>query len=229
MNKKEEEFLEFLEFLKKEYSKSLTELSKTNKENFIDDNTLMISGDDLAEKYKPDKGFTWSSVDAIYFTTRNDKLTLYFFEFKKIYPEAEEMFYPERMLKKHLKKQESCEHKEELEKLPKLTGKIKNSLKIKPLGSLIILYTAYKEYCKHSTKHSKEYSNHSREVISSITKKYCVVLDEKSQNMVHIREKRKFNSYELDFKKKLSPYPFCKTESFVKTQFSNLLEKIKEN
>jgi len=64
-----------------EYKKPVTELSKTDENDFIISDTLMIDWDEISKLHEGDD---LSSVDAIYCYIENNTLTLYFFEFKNL-------------------------------------------------------------------------------------------------------------------------------------------------
>ncbi len=64
-----------------EFKKPVTVLSKTDANDFIINDTLMLDWDEISKLHDGDD---MSSVDAIYCYRKNNTLTLYFFEFKNL-------------------------------------------------------------------------------------------------------------------------------------------------
>lgn len=76
-----EKIIECLDDKLDNYKKSVTELSKTDENTFIINDTLMFDWDEISKSYGINES---SSVDAIHYSFKNNELTLYFFEFKKL-------------------------------------------------------------------------------------------------------------------------------------------------
>ena len=124
-----------------EYKKPVTILSKTDKNEFIIDDTLMFDWDEISKLFEGDDS---SSVDAIYCYAENNELTLYLFEFKN-HDLHDPFFDAKKQLNNiitNLEQSETCSgYSDELKDIRKnLTSKKIISIKTKPLESLIILH-----------------------------------------------------------------------------------------
>ena len=129
------------------YKQPVTELAKTDDGNdFIINETIMFDWDGISKFY--DCNDT-SSVDAIYCSFKNNELTLYFFEFKKLDLYAE-YFDAKKGLESYLAEiDEDTECKKYTRQIRKFKKKLISkkviSLKTKPIESLILLHNILSE------------------------------------------------------------------------------------
>ena len=78
------ELIEVFDELYEKYKNSITNISKTENNNFIISDINLIDFDDVAKDYATKSNMPeLSSVDAIDYKIVNNKLILYFYEFKK--------------------------------------------------------------------------------------------------------------------------------------------------
>lgn len=226
MKENEKNVLKFLKDLNRDYSDSITNISKTGENNnFVENEKTMISLDDVAKDFsKENFNEELSSVDGLYHKIKEDRLILYFFEFKKMDFIADNLLAKEK-LKEIIEKIENCSLNEdceydyinELKKIKKnIYNKLPIQLKIKPLESLIILHNLYE---KEDGKH---------EDIVNIEKHYYIVSQTPNEHSPYTKNKsktrRKGKSKEIfDFLNKLYPFPFKQTKSIPEKSFLEII------
>lgn len=207
---------ECLEETLKEYKKPVTQLSKTSEKNdYITNETHMFDWDNISKEYD---SIEYSSVDAIYCSLKGDKLILYFFEFKK-HSLYDEYFDAKKQLSKCIEEMEldgSCSrYIEQLKDIKKgLYSKKINSLKMKPLESLILLYKILDD------------NGIKPEDLINIEKEYYIVSEtpipgNKSNFHRKGRSKEIFSFIDI-----IKPYPFINVEPINKTTFVSLINNL---
>lgn len=226
MKENEIKFLNFLKELEVNYTDSVTNISKTGEDNnFIESEKEMISFDEVAKDFAKDNFIEeYNSVDGLYYKIKEDRIIIYFFEFKKV-DFLEENLLPRKRLNNIIKNienrplNENCEYEylDELKKIKKeIYDRILVQLKMKPIESLFILYNLYSN---DSGKH---------EDIINIEKHYYVVSETPTEYGPFTKNKsknrRKGRSKEIfDFLFKLQPFPFKQTKSINEKSFIEII------
>lgn len=199
------------------YKQTVAELSKTDKNTFIINDTLMFDWDDVSKSYDNDS----SSVDAIHYSFKNNELTLYFFEFKNL-DLYDDFFDAKRGLENYLTEiDEDMNCKKYTKQIRKFKKKLISkkiiSLKTKPIESLILLHDILHE------------SGIPHEEIVTIRKEYYIVSNTKikgNKSNFH----RKGRSKELfGFINQISPFPFVIIEPIDENSFVSLVERLEKN
>lgn len=213
INTNEVKYKNFLDQLKKKYGQTVTEISKTSADStFIEDDTIMISGDDLNNNYKE---LSYASVDGIDYKVIDDRLHVYFFEFKKI-DLYDKNFFPKDKLNNYLNEMEKDPKNEKHVKMIRnikkgLSDKKISSLKIKPLETLITLQNLYDGPMETLTSIKKHYYFVSKTPLGNFFKnKNNYVVGKKYNNL-------------FEFKYKLQPYPFFKAEPMNEGKFLDFI------
>jgi predicted metal-binding transcription factor (methanogenesis marker protein 9) len=201
------------------YKQPVTELSKTDEGNdFIINDTIMLDWDEVSKFYDGDDS---SSVDAVYCSFKNNELTLYFFEFKKL-DLYDEHFDAKKGLENYLLKidedGECSKYTKQIRKLKKkLISKKVVSLKTKPIESLILLHKVLHEL------------GISPEEIISIKKEYYIV----SKTEMKVNRSNFYNSGRsgelFGFINRIKPFPFVNVEPINEEIFIELIEDLKRN
>lgn len=199
----------------KEYKKPVTELSKTDENYFIKDETLMFDWDAISELNDGDES---SSVDAVYCSFENNELILYFFEFKNI-NFYDTFFDAKKQLEDVISDLEKCVfccgYPHKIKKIKrKLVSKRLISLKTKPLESLILL----NEILQSEGIKPEELVN--------IKKEYYIV----SKTPINTNKSnyhRKGRTGEIfGFIDKIKPFPFIKVEPITEETFISLINNL---
>lgn len=155
------EIIECVEDKLSDYKQSVTKLSKTDENEFIVDDTEMFDWDRVSEIYGKNNP---QSVDAIYFSLKNNVLTVYLFEFKNI-SLYDKFFDAKKQLEDCINNLERCDfcsnYTGQIRKIKKnLVSKKVISLKTKPLESLILLHNIFNDFgisSEEIVKFRKEY------------------------------------------------------------------------
>lgn len=206
-------------YLLQKYGKSVKELSNTEfGNNLLDYDFEMISLDDVAEDFlKFDKEFTekFSSADALYILEKEDKIQLFFFEFKKInYSNIEDRQMSKFHLNKCIEQMENCTNGCELyEDIKKHAEKLVDishvSLRSKPSDSISLFYNIMKNYFEN--KDSGDAEEKYIEKLFNMEKFFFLVSPTQAQYISF--KKNKSNRYNniigpLSFLKRFEPYHF---------------------
>ena len=140
------------------YSKSIKELSNSEFQNYVINSDIkMISLDDVADDFnKFNNDFTdkFSSADALYILEKEDKIQLFFFEFKNLdYSLIKDRQMSKFYLNKCIDEMHSCEHDckiyNEIKKhAEKLVDVSQASLRSKPADSISLVYHIMENYFK---------------------------------------------------------------------------------
>lgn len=212
-----EKIVKCLDDTLKEHKQPVTILSKTENNDFIIDDTVMLDWDEISKLYG--NGDESSSVDAVYCFVEDRELTLYMFEFKN-QNLHDPHFDAKKQLNKiviELKQSESCHDYGE-----KITGIKKNlvskkiiSLKTKPVESLILLHKILNE------------NGISSEEIVSIRKEYYIVSTTPMRGNKSNWHRRGRNKEIFGFIDKIKPFPFTEIDHLSEESyfaFINTLE-----
>lgn len=202
-----------------DYKQPVTELSKTDVNEFIVNDTEMFDWDKISKAYG--YGDESSSVDAIYCSVQNNELTMYFFEFKN-HNLHDPFFDAKKRLEYYLNELEKCMfgcyYPKEMRKLKKkLTSKKIISLKTKPIESLILLHTILNN------------SNIPSEEIVSVKKEYYIVSKTPMTGNKNNWHRKGRNKEIFGFIDKIKPFPFIEIEHLNEKTFLSLIETIKIN
>jgi len=223
---------DFIEYLMKNYSASVTELSETGGMNdcekipgkrFIEDEFRMIDVDLLA-CLSP--GNNLSSVDGLYVKEKNGQMTVYFIKFKKMdLDNPQDIVKSYYFLDRHraLCKQD-CKFSQLYDKSKKnLKDRMQVNLELKPLNTLMLIHRLYIQYEAYE-KSNQNFPYHIWEVynkdfsenedilseFSNIKYNYIIVYEEtKGFSPNDYNDGERIRDY-FDFLEKLKPYPFNK-------------------
>lgn len=203
----------------KKYKQPVTILSKTDDNEFIVEDTQMFDWDEISKLYND--GDDSSSVDAIYFSLKNDKLTIYLFEFKNL-SLFDKFFDAKKQLEEYINDLDECVfcccYPKKMRKVKsKLVSKKIVSLKTKPLESLILLHKILNEY------------GISSEEIVKIRKEYYIVSKtpiNKNRSNWHRQTK---NREIFGFIDKIKPFPFIEVDHLNEKTFLSVIRNLKEN
>lgn len=201
-----------------EYKKPVTELSKTDENDFIINDTLMIDWDEISKLHEGDD---LSSVDAIYCYIENNTLTLYFFEFKNL-SLHEKFFDAKKQLSDLLNDLDkcvfSCCYPKELKEVKKkVISKKIISLKTKPLESLILLNNLLND------------AGISSEEITSINKEYYIISETPVDGNKSNWHRGKRNKEIFGFIDKIKPFPFSEINHLNERRFLSLINTLQKN
>ena len=212
-----QKIIECLDENLKEYKQPVTQLSKTDMNNFITDDTLMFDWDNISKSFPGDES---SSVDAIYCSYQNNELTFYFFEFKNqnLYGE---FFDAKKQLETCINDLDQCVfccgYPKQFRKIKKkLISKNLISLKTKPLESLITLHKILNDL------------GISHEDIVKIKKEYYVVsITPINENKSNSHRKGRYSEI-FGFIDKITPFPFVNVEPINEKTFLSLINSLKK-
>lgn len=205
-------------YLLRKYGKSIKELSETEYGNkLIDYDFQMISWDDVAEDFlKVNNEFNekFSSADALYILEKEDKVQLFFFEFKNInYSSIEDS----QMSKFHLNKcidkmkfcSNDCEVYEDIKKhAEKLVDIAHVSLRSKPSDSISLFYHVMKNFFKDNYNEKEDLC---KEKLFKIEKFFFLVSNTHQQYApFHKNKSNRYNNIvkPLSFLKRFEPYHY---------------------
>ena len=180
------------------YKQPVTILSKTDDNEFIIEDAQMFDWDEISKLYSD--GDESSSVDAIYFSLKNNKLTIYLFEFKN-FSLFDKFFDARKQLDEYINDLDKCVfcccYPKEMRKVKsKLVSKKVVSLKTKPIESLILLHEILNDY------------GISSEEIVKIRKEYYIVSKTPINKNNRSNWHRKGRSREIfGFIDKIKPFP----------------------
>lgn len=200
----------------KEHKQPVTILSKTDENDFIIDDTIMLDLDKISKLYG--EGDESSSVDAVYCFCENDELTLYLFEFKN-----QNLHNPHFDAKKELnnividlKKSESCcEYGKRIKDIKKnLVSKKIISLKTKPIESLILLHEILND------------NGIASEEIVTIRKEYYVVSRTPMSGNPSNWHRRGRNKEIFGFIDKISPFPFTEIDHLSEESYCAFINSL---
>ena len=202
------------------YKQPVTILSKTDENEFIIENTQMFDWDEISKLYSD--GDESSSVDAIYFSLKNNKLTIYLFEFKNL-SLFDKFFDARKQLDEYINDLDKCVfcccYPKEMRKVKsKLVSKKVVSLKTKPIESLILLHEILNDY------------GISSEEIVKIRKEYYIVSKTPINKNNRSNWNRKGRSREIfGFIDKIKPFPFIEVDHLNEKTFLSLIKNLKGN
>lgn len=202
------------------YKQPVTILSKTDENEFIIENTQMFDWDEISKLYSD--GDESSSVDAIYFSLKNNKLTIYLFEFKN-FSLFDKFFDARKQLDEYINDLDKCVfcccYPKEMRKVKsKLVSKKVVSLKTKPIESLILLHEILNDY------------GISSEEIVKIRKEYYIVSKTPINKNNRSNWHRKGRSREIfGFIDKIKPFPFIEVDHLNEKTFLSLIKNLKGN
>lgn len=201
----------------KEHKKPVTILSKTDDNDFIIDDTIMLDWDEISKLYGD--GDESSSVDAIYCFVEGNKVTLYLFEFKN-QNLHDPYFDAKKQLNQiviELKQSESCrEHGKKIKKIKKnLVSKKIISLKTKPVESLILLHKILND------------NGIASEEIVTIRKEYYVVSTTPMSGNKSNWHRRGRNKEIFGFIDKIKPFPFTEIDHLSEESYFTFINTLK--
>ena len=202
------------------YKQPVTILSKTDENEFIIENTQMFDWDEISKLYSD--GDESSSVDAIYFSLKNNKLTIYLFEFKN-FSLFDKFFDARKQLDEYINDLDKCVfcccYPKEMRKVKsKLVSKKVVSLKTKPIESLILLHEILNDY------------GISSEEIVKIRKEYYIMSKTPINKNNRSNWHRKGRSREIfGFIDKIKPFPFIEVDHLNEKTFLSLIKNLKGN
>jgi len=200
------------------YKQPVTILSKTDENEFIVDDTEMFDWDDISKLYGENQEES-SSVDAIYFSLKNNVLTIYLFEFKRLDLHSN-FFNARKQLEDIINDLDKCVfcccYPKQMRKVKsKLISKKIISLKTKPIESLILLHTILNEFGITSDE------------IVKIRKEYYIVSQTPmTGNKTNFHRQTK-NKEIFGFIDKIKPFPFMEINHLTEQSFLSLLAEIK--
>lgn len=199
-----------------EYKKPVTILSKTDKNQFIIDDTIMFDWDEISKLFEGDE---FSSVDAIYCYIENNELTIYLFEFKN-HDLHDPFFDAKKRLNSiitNLEQSETCcEYASEIKEIRKnLTSKKIISLKTKPLESLIVLHKILNK------------AGISSEEIITLRKEYYVVSKTPLKGNKSNWHRSSRNREIFGFVDKIKPFPFAEIGHLSEKSYFKFIDSLK--
>lgn len=212
-----EKIVKCLEDNLKEHKKPVTILSKTEDNDFIIDDTIMLDWDEISKLYGD--GDESSSVDAIYCFVEDDEVTLYLFEFKN-QNLHDPYFDAKKQLNQiviELKQSESCrEHSEKIKRIKKnLVSKKIISLKTKPVESLILLHKILND------------NGITSEEIVTIRKEYYVVSTTPMRGNKSNWHRRGRSKEIFGFIDKIKPFPFTEIDHLSEESYLTFINTLK--
>ena len=205
----------FKKYLLNKYGKSIKELSETEfGNNLLDYDFQMISWDDVAEdflNYNNDFNDKFSSVDALYILEKEDKVQLFFFEFKNVnysIPEDYQMskFHLNKCIKKMKDCPNDCKLYDDIEKFSeRLVDESNVSLRSKPSDSLSLFYFMMNYFFSDG-----EIDNNCKEKLFKIDKFFFLVSNTEQQYYFNKNKNNRYNTIvrPLSFLKRLEPYHY---------------------
>lgn len=216
-------------YLLKNYGKSIKELSETEFGNeLLDYDFQMISWDDVAEdflKFNNEFNEKFSSADALYILEKEDKIQLFFFEFKNIdYSNIEDR----QMSKFHLNKcidkmalcPNDCEIYDDIKKHTERVVDVSNvSLRSKPSDSISLFYHVMKSFSKNDHDETEDFC---KEKLFKIEKFFFLVSNTQQQYApFHKNKSNRYNNIlkPLTFLKRFEPYHYKMVFSVNDTGF----------
>ena len=241
---------DFIDYLMENYSATITELSETGGmkhckkvpgERFIEDDFRMIDLDVLACKLP---GSNLSSVDGLYVKEKDDQITFYLIEFKKMdLDNPQDIFSSYYFLDKH---RALCKQDCQFSKIYEISRKnLKDrnqvGLELKPLNSLILIHRLFIQYEAYQNSNQSDSDNflknysgdfsENEEILSefsNIKYQYIIVYDENAGFSPNPYNEGERIRHYFDFLRKLKPYPFTNAFQVNSDEFkSDTLVKIK--
>lgn len=199
-----------------EFKKPVTILSKTDENEFILDETLMLDWDEISKLYG--NGDESSSVDAIYCYLDDSEFTFYLFEFKN-HNLHDPFFDSKKQLNSivsNLKLSKSCcQYAEEIVKIKKnLVSKKIISLKTKPVETLILLHKILND------------NGIASENILTIRKEYYVVSTTPSSGNKSNWHRRGRNKEIFGFIDKIKPFPFAEIDHLSEKSYHSFINSL---
>lgn len=201
---------EFFNYLKNKYGKTAQELSKSHEGNvLVETKTIMISLDDMAKKLKVfNKEFKedFATADALHVVFKNNKIKLFFIEFKNIDFSIKEERLKEKYQLKDLILEIDDEdmRKDFLKYHDDLIDKSMLRLRMKPYDSLSLLLH-FMEY------YFKDYSKDCVKLLFEIEKNFVLISKTKTEYNPLFKNKSNRNNNiikPLRFLKRLVPYHY---------------------
>lgn len=216
-------------YLLENYGKSIKELSETEFGNeLLDYDFQMISWDDVADdflKFNNEFNEKFSSADALYILEKEDKIQLFFFEFKNInYSNIEDRqlskFHLNKCIDKMALCSNDCEIYDDIKKHAERVVDVSHvSLRSKPSDSISLFYHVMKSFLKNSTEVTE---NSCKEKLFKIEKFFFLVSNTKQQYApFHKNKSNRYNNIvkPLTFLKRFEPYHYKMVFSVNDTGF----------
>ena len=207
-----QKFINELNVLKKQYNGTITELSKSNNETFIIDNTLLFSGDKFKSYFE---NIEYASVDAIDYYLCKNKLIINFFEFKNMDLDNEDNSIKTDLIEltKYLEKCDyGCDFYNSFSELcTKLPNDKILQLKIKGLETLIMLYSYFKDFHYELFNSEKRYY-----VVSQVSTSYPKSPNKSNRRKGDLRKR-------YDPLLKIQPFPFVNVQSINVLTFKKIV------
>ena len=202
------------------YKQPVTILSKTDENEFIDNDTEVFNWDDISKIYGMNEKDDSSSVDAIYFSLNNKVLTIYFFEFKRLNLHSK-FFNAKKQLDDIIKDLDECVfcccYPKQMRKVKKkLISRKVVSLKTKPIESLILLHNILNEFGIPSDQ------------IVKIRKEYYIVSQTPMTGNPNNFHRQTKNREIFGFIDKISPFPFSKIDHLTVKSFLKMIDNLEE-
>ena len=205
-------------YLLENYGKSIKELSETEFGNeLLDYDFQMISWDDVADdflKFNNEFNEKFSSADALYILEKEDKIQLFFFEFKNInYSNIEDRqlskFHLNKCIDKMALCHNDCEIYDDIKKHAERVVDVSHvSLRSKPSDSISLFYHVMKSFLKNSTDATE---NSCKEKLFKIEKFFFLVSNTQQQyTPFHKKKSNRYNNIvkPLTFLKRFEPYHY---------------------
>ena len=190
-------------YLLENYGKSIKELSETEFGNeLLDYDFQMISWDDVADdflKFNNEFNEKFSSADALYILEKEDKIQLFFFEFKNInYSNIEDRqlskFHLNKCIDKMALCHNDCEIYDDIKKHAERVVDVSHvSLRSKPSDSISLFYHVMKSFLKNSTDATE---NSCKEKLFKIEKFFFLVSNTQQQyTPFHKNKSNRYNNF----------------------------------
>ena len=227
----------FKNYLLEKYGKSIKELSETEFGNrLLDYDFQMISWDDVAEDFlniNDDFNNKFSSADALYILEKEDKVQLFFFEFKNIdYSNPEDYQMSKFHLNKCIEKigdcPNDCKFYDEIKKYAeRLVDESNVSLRSKPSDSLSLFYFMMINFFTVND----ERDNNCKEKLFNLDKFFFLVSNTQQQYFFNKNKSNRHNSIvkPLSFLKRFEPYHYDMVFSINQSGFNDFFYEHNKN
>lgn len=219
---------DFYQFLKSNFSSSITELSKTSFDNsLVENDCMLINLDEMSQKLpKFNSGIKtiFASADALLIRKNGDEFNLFFIEFKNIdFSDNKDRLMSKYILDECIGKMELCHHNcmhvDELSMCSKyLTDRYNVSLRSKPVDSISLIYH-FMEYFFDGMSKTKLFNFN----------KYFILVSRTKIEYNHLKNKNNKNNSiiaPLSFLSRLVPYYYDDVLVLSEKNFSGFLEML---
>lgn len=204
--------IELKKYLMENYSKPLSEISKTENNNMLVQQDLeMISWDDVAKDFEEKNNEydgRFATADGLYILEKEENMQLFFFEFRNIdYSNKEDYEMSKFHLKTSIDKMKKCEYDcriyGEIEKISEyLVDKSHRSLRSKPSDSLSLFYNVMNDF--YEDKNDKD----CMDKVFKTEKFFFLVSNTESQYFKNKSNRHNRIIKPLNFLKRFEPYHY---------------------